>query len=95
MSGLTIDQSKNKDDVFHEIKLHYMTESDYHKWTITDFTFDRPSDADFYDNLKTGGNVSVELSRYTDGFKVSLMGRKPDGEWTRIDVGSLPRSRPT
>ena len=63
MSGLTIDQSKNKGDVFREIKLRYLTDSDYNNWTITDFTFNRPSDADFYDNLKTGGNVSVELSR--------------------------------
>ena len=95
MSGLTIDQSKDKDKVFDEIKLRYKTESDYNNWTITDFTFNRPSDTIFYDNLKTGGNVSVEVSRYTDGFKVTFMGRKPDDEWTRIDVGRLPERRPT
>lgn len=95
MSGLTIDQSKNKGDVFGDIRLDNLADSEYNNWTITDFTFDPPSDAGFYDNLKPGGNVSVEVSRYTDGFKVTFMGRKPDDEWTRIDVGRLPERRPT
>ena len=94
MSGLTIDQSKNEDKVFDEIKLRYMRESDYHKWTITDFTFDPPSDADFYDNLKTGGNVGVKV-KYEDGFKVYLIGDKADGGWTEMHVGSLPGSPAT
>ena len=42
MSGLTIDQSKNKGDVFGEIRLHNLADSEYNNWTITDFTFDPP-----------------------------------------------------
>jgi hypothetical protein len=96
MSGLTIDQSKKKDDVFDEIKLRYKTESDYNNSTITDFTFNQPSDADakFYDNLKTGGNVGVNV-KYEDGFKVYLFGDKADGGWTEMLVGSLPGSPAT
>lgn len=93
MSGLTIDQSKDKDKVFAEIQLRYKTESDYNNWTITGFTFNRP-DAKFYDNLKAGGNVGVRV-KYENGFKVSLMGEKAEGGWTEIDAGSLPGSRPT
>ena len=84
MSGLTIDQSKDKDKVFDEIKLRYKTESDYNNWTITDSTFKQP-DATLCDNLKTGGNVGVRV-KYEDGFKVYLMGDKADGRWTEMHV---------
>jgi hypothetical protein len=94
MSGLTIDQSKDEGKVFDEIKLRYKTESDYNKWIIKYFAFNRPSDAEFYENLKTGGNVGVKV-KYEDGFKVYLFGDKADGGWTEVLVGSLPGSRPT
>ena len=100
MSGLTIDQSKDKDKVFGEIKLRYKTESEYNNWTITNFTFkpEPAAAAIFYGNLKTGGNVGIRVKYYKDedGFKVSLFGDKADGGLTEMDdVGSLPGSPAT
>ena len=97
MSGLTIDQSKDKDKVFDEITLRFKTQSEYNKWTITDFRFKQPKDADakFYDNLKTGGNVGVNVKYEKDGFKVYLFGDKADGGSTEMEVGSLPGSPAT